>query len=629
MVFIILSSQTMKTWLAALVTLAFAGNALASSNVLAVWNFDSGIVNDLGGGYNQFGAGESSASLHFSSDVRRGDGGRSLQIVYKKADSGYCGAWIHLFDEEAAPAERKFLNATNTPFLSFHARGENGGEDFVIQAADAAWLKKDDSKPVGPVSKFLGGKLTTNWQEVVIPVSNFNVDVSQLAGLTFNFAWKGAGTVYMDDLCFKTAADADVPSSSTQEAAPRAAATPARAMWVWEIEPLLADTHKASALLGFCRDHGVNELFLQVPYGFAETNPPKVFLKQPENLKALLKAFGGQGIRVHAMDGYPEYALRPFHREVLALVAAILDFNEAANPDERFSGIHLDNEPYQLLGFDGPERENILAQYLELNDAIMVLLKERQSDLVYGVDIPFWLDEKDMDGNPRGLVTFKGVRKDAAKHIIDIVDNVGIMDYRNFACGVDGMIYHARGEIEYADKVGKKIYLGVETFKYEPTPVSFVYGMPEADWLALQTGTAGCVFSSRVNGFQVRSFTDGTRRYIGVAERAGMDRAAFNAALAGLQRLYGARETNTAALARAAAAGLKRNPDYRGFEPFALTNAVGFTTTEIMIDKITFAGKTQGEMEAVLKEVGEFYRSNPSFVGFAVHHYTTWKAMRR
>jgi len=345
-------------------------------------------------------------------------------------------------------------------------------------------------------------------------------------------------------------------------------------------------------------------------------------------LRAILKSCSERGIRVHAMDGYPEYALRPFHPEVLALVGAIIDYNEAANPDERFYGVHLDNEPYQLLGFDGPERENILAQYLELNEKAMALLKERKSDLVYGVDIPFWLDEKDMDGNPSGLVTYKGVRKDAAKHIIDIVDNIGVMDYRNFACGVDGMIYHARGEIDYADKVGKKIYLGVETFKYEPTPVTFVYGPPEKDWLALQNGLAGCVFSSRVDGFQVRSFTDGQRRYVGLAERAGMGRDAYNAALAGLYRLYGARETNTDSLAKAAAAGLKHNPDYRGFAPFVQTHAAGFTTTEIMLDKITFAGKTQREMEDVLKEVGEFYRSNPSFAGFAVHHYTTWKGMR-
>ena len=54
----------------------------------------------------------------------------------------------------------------------------------------------------------------------------------------------------------------------------------------------------------------------------------------------------------------------------------------------------------------------------------------------------------------------------------------------------------------------------------------------------------------------------------------------------------------------------------------------GEALLEIMTDKITFAGKTKAEMEAVLREAAEHYRGSPSFRGFAIHHYTTWKAMK-
>lgn len=610
--------------------------ACAETDLLPVWNVDSGIVNALGGGYNQFSAPASEASVHLSGDIHRGPGGRSLEVVYRKDFSGYCGMWIHLFDEQADPAGRRLLDATAFPFLSFYIRGAKGGEDFRIQVADEKWLKKDDSKEVAPVSKYLGGLITTNWQEVVVPIADFGVDTSRLAGLTFNFHAEGEGAVYIDDVCFKKAADTPVPLSAAPPVSESAGRPLARAMWVWEIESLLSGTEKQTELFSFCKQHGVNELFLQVTYGFSETNPPKVFLKDPEALRAILKTAGELGIRVHAMDGYPEYALRRFHPEVLALVNAIADFNDASPADERFYGIHLDNEPYQLLGFDGPDRENILTQYLELNTKVMALLKERKSDLVYGVDIPFWLDEKDMDGRPRGLVTFNGARKDTAKHIIDIVNNVGIMDYRNFAGGVDGMIYHALGEVAYADQKGKKLYLGAETFRYEPTPVTFVYGLPERDWLALQNGTAGCTLSSRVDGFQVRTFSDGARRYVGLAQpRELKDRAAFDAAIEKLYKLYGAgSDVNPDALAGSAETAIRKNPDYKDFQKFERKDktggiqAVGFETTEVMLGKITFAGMTRKQMEDVLAEVGEFYRPNASFAGFAIHYYTTWKAMR-
>jgi hypothetical protein len=319
-------------------------------------------------------------------------------------------------------------------------------------------------------------------------------------------------------------------------------------------------------------------------------------------------------------------------------VGAVADYNEASAPEERFYGIHLDNEPYQLLGFDGPERESILVQLLELNEKIMALLKERNAGLVYGVDIPFWLDEKDADGLVRGLVTYKGARKDAAKHILDIVDNVGVMDYRNFAGGVDGIIYHGLGEVEYAAKIGKKVYIGVETCQYDPTPVTFLFGMPEKEWLALQNGTAGCVLSSRVDGFQVRTFTDGERRYIGLAERVPMpDRAAYEGALRKLYALYGAtaggREADLDALAMGAFGALRKNPDYQGLEPFKLKGeddailAAGFTTSEVMLPKITFAGKSRKYLEDVLREVGEFFAGHAGYGGVAIHHYATYKGM--
>lgn len=83
-----------------------------------------------------------------------------------------------------------------------------------------------------------------------------------------------------------------------------------------------------------------------------------------------------------------------------------------------------------------------------------------------GPAIPFWLD---------GIedVTWNGQRKRLNEHVQDIYDYVAIMDYRNFAVGRDGIIAHAMDELDYADKTGRKVVIGVETLRTEPDKVTF------------------------------------------------------------------------------------------------------------------------------------------------------------
>ena len=626
----------MKMRMAMLGLMAACSVWAADEALLPVWNMDTGAFNDFGGGYNQFAAKDSEASIHLTSEMRRGPGGKSMRIDYTKGPKGYCGVWMHLFDEQAAPDARRCLDAREYPFLSFWVRGAAGGETFLVQMADANWLKKEDSKPAGLVGKYLKGGVTTNWQEVIVPLADFGLDVSQLAGLTLNITGTGQGTVFIDDVTFKRAADTAVPESAETEAAAAEKRPLARALWVWETDRILADAEYRAGFFAFCAERGINELFLQLVYRFQNDGTEAVSCEilNAEALKAFLAGCAGRGIKAHALDGYPEFVLRDQHARVLALVKAVIEYNRTAAPEERFYGIHLDNEPYQLLGFNGPRRSEILVEFFELNEKVMALLKAKGGGLVYGIDIPFWFDEKDMEGRPETMVGYKGATKDAAKHLIDIVDNVGIMDYRSFAGGVDGIINHAAGEMEYARQAGKKIYIGVETFTYEPMPVSFVYGLPAADWNALAL-TEPYMAASTVGGFKVRVFNDGSNVHPGLAQPVLLaDPKAFEAALLELAELYGAssggRKANHMELIASVENALRKNPEYEGFEPLELRDeggnltAAGFTVTEKMLPKTTFAGKSRQDVENALVETGEFYASNPALAGFAIHHYTTF-----
>jgi hypothetical protein len=79
--------------------------------------------------------------------------------------------------------------------------------------------------------------------------------------------------------------------------------------------------------------------------------------------------------------------------------------------------------------------------------------------LSLGADIPFWFDSRnafqelgaELDGRP------------VSEHLIDILDNLSIMDYRTEAYGPDGVVAHALDELTYAARRGKSVLIGLET----------------------------------------------------------------------------------------------------------------------------------------------------------------------
>lgn len=114
-----------------------------------------------------------------------------------------------------------------------------------------------------------------------------------------------------------------------------------------------------------------------------------------------------------------------------------------------------------------------------------------------------------------GAVTFRNVRKAASFHSLDLLDNVGVMDYRNAASGRDGLIAHARELLDYADHAnGAKVYVGVETSTSDDALYWFVTGISRATFRDVVTGrTRGIEALTRS---RVAIVTDGMTIHAGV-----------------------------------------------------------------------------------------------------------------
>jgi hypothetical protein len=230
-----------------------------------------------------------------------------------------------------------------------------------------------------------------------------------------------------------------------------------KAMWLWETEKIIKNPEEQKTFLNFCKRQHITDLFVQIPYEAEKERKEWTISWDSAGMRPLLSKLNQANIRVHALDGDPRFALKEWHGRSIALLEKIIQYNQSVSPKERFYGIRYDNEPYLLPNFSSIHKESLLKEYLELTEKSQALA--RQAGLTFGVDIPFWFDSINEFFEPMASVEGRPM----SEQIIDVVDNVGIMDYRTVAYGADGVIEHGTNELKYAAKKGKKVFIGLET----------------------------------------------------------------------------------------------------------------------------------------------------------------------
>jgi len=623
------TSRVLGIWFALL-----AGVMHADSGLLPVWDVESPVFNALGGSYNTYSSDGCEIVLQRTPWVHRGPAGHSLKITYNNLNGVSCGIWMHLFKEGALSGASDFPDMTHFPYLSFWIKEGGKAQDMEIRMADSVWFSREDSKPAGRASKYLG-QSGNGWREVVIPFRDFQLPSSKAAVVALQFAPQTSGVMYVDDICFKNTADLQPPYSRTLVSRP--GVTRRRAMWLWETMRLLENSARQQEALATLREAHVTDLFLQVPRPTAENGSAQLELK-PE-LRRFLRTAHATKIRVHALDGFPEFSLREHHEFVLSLVRNVIAFNLSSPPEERFDGVHLDNEPYQLLGFEGSIRDEILREYLELNEKVATLLHNEAPGLAFGADIPFWWDATGDHEHPCCLVTFNGRSDSVAHHVIDLLDNVGIMAYRNFAGGLDGIVNHAQGDVDYAGQRGKQAFVAVETFRQPPEYVLFAVAIAESQWQALPAQSS-LLRLSQLQGYPLRTFTDGVHRYIGLADKkeARTPQASFAMAIGTLCLSLPGLSSDWILDLRGLQSSVERygrtsdewhRVSASPLEKWSFPGRVGLSVIQEMPAKITLAGGTREFVDEVLQEVGDAFGHDPGFTGDAIHSLESYQELRR
>lgn len=223
-------------------------------------------------------------------------------------------------------------------------------------------------------------------------------------------------------------------------------AGPVRAMWVWDARIVLGQA-SAAGLLQFCGSHRIDTLYLSA-----------YDLRSPvdQRYRDFNRRAHRSGVTVHALAGDPRWGKPQYHHLPMEWVESVRRFNASCPEEERFDGIHHDIEVYLLSKTWRERPELLLGGYLDLNAKIAQ--RVQQDPLLFGVDVPFWFDD---DSSYR--ILWNGTVKLPTQHVLDTVDTITVMAYRNFAEGSDGTVHLVSLEMSYADPMGKPVVVGQET----------------------------------------------------------------------------------------------------------------------------------------------------------------------
>ncbi|MEW6536252.1 MAG: hypothetical protein AB1454_11620 [Candidatus Auribacterota bacterium] len=178
--------------------LVFPMKDIYEKGFLLLDNFDFNYLNLMGRKSNTYKNLPSVCSHELDTNVFYGDKGKSLRIDYDKKGTGWCGYYTLLNQIDGSWYDLSEFNR-----VSFMVKGKRGGEDFEIGMADKNWVIIGDSLKAGNVTKYLPNGITTEWQEVVIPLADFGLlDFTEMGSFVINFNKKQTSTIWIDDLKF-------------------------------------------------------------------------------------------------------------------------------------------------------------------------------------------------------------------------------------------------------------------------------------------------------------------------------------------------------------------------------------------------------------------------------------------
>lgn len=252
------------------------------------------------------------------------------------------------------------------------------------------------------------------------------------------------------------------------------------AVWDWS-NPLQKNQRALDDLSDFLYLHQLNAIYVNVDGYIVEGADTDQLDK---TMYGYIKTLQKRGVAVFAAGGDVSWSNRENWGKPKALLAAVDRYN-TTHPDAQFAGVEFDIESYNQEGFASGSltaKTLVLTDYLDMVDMLageVEVMNKAGKKLELGFAIPYWFDNQ--NGNIPS-VSWNGKTGPTLYHLLDRLNsieksNVVVMAYRNAARGNDGVIAHARTEVEYAQAKAPNvgIIIGQEVGDVEPAKITY-YG---------------------------------------------------------------------------------------------------------------------------------------------------------
>ena len=175
----------------------------------------------------------------------------------------------------------------------------------------------------------------------------------------------------------------------------------------------------------------------------------------------------GHGLQVELLAGSPGWSLTSGtgvpatdgHARALQVAAEAVAFVAALpNTAPKPTALHYDVEPHQL--WTAATLNATATAFLTMLGSVQAQLAG--SGLAFHADIPFHYDNK--------LVTIAAVTRPLHEWVIDAIDGVVVMDYRDTTAQI---VTQGQTQVQYAASVGKPAVLGLMLTSATPTYTTF------------------------------------------------------------------------------------------------------------------------------------------------------------
>ncbi|MFZ6873214.1 hypothetical protein ACO0LF_14250 [Undibacterium sp. Di27W] len=278
--------------------------------------------------------------------------------------------------------------------------------------------------------------------------------------------------------------------------------------WLWDTTSVLSNSNKlttadktqVNALIQFCKDKQVTEVYLQINRDI----PVSKYQYLVSTLNAAMVTIGDTStpISVQALDGASNWVVAAGEARKNAFLDWVFAYQQMATVAQRFSAIHFDVEPYTAEPWKSDLAAGVLAyQNFVTNTKNRIATKSASLgwNINMVVDIPFWYDERQYN-NSYGSGNL-------AEWVYQNVPIVAIMSYRDTSGPIFDFI---KNELAYGVTYNRRTIVGAETSQQEPSYVSF-YEEGEAIMrtelnrvvtaISLNSSTAGAQYSFGIHDY--------------------------------------------------------------------------------------------------------------------------------